>query len=388
MDNSWGLSTISVHSGEKNYQGSLTTPLFQTSTYLLSPTAYQAIEEGRPREEYVYTRWGNQNQLSVAEKVARLEGAEDGLVFSSGMAAISSLLLALLRRGDHLLTTKDLYGGTYSFITEELPQRGIEIGFTDQTDPQRVEEAIKPNTRVILFESVSNPLLKLTSLPEVGQVAKRKGISLVVDNTFSTPINLRPLEWGADIVLHSCTKYLNGHSDLVAGALVGKGEILNEVWKVMVRLGGCLDPHACFLLERGMKTLALRVERQNQSGLGVAKFLEGHSAVEKVIYPGLSSYPQRRLADRLLSGFGGMVTFQVKGGDEAALKVMSKLRIIKEATSLGGVESLISMPTNTSHHLLSSEEKAELGIDPGFLRLSVGIEDLDDLIGDLNSALR
>jgi cystathionine beta-lyase/cystathionine gamma-synthase len=388
MGDNWGLSTISVHSGERNYQGSLTTPLFQTSTYLLSPKAYQAIEEGRPREEYIYTRWGNQNQQSVAAKVAKLEGAEDGLVFSSGLAAISSLLLALLRRGDHLLTTRDLYGGTYGFITEELPQRGIEISFTDQTDSQKVESDIKPNSKVIFFESLSNPLLKLASLPEVAQITGRKGITLVMDNTFTTPINLRPLEWGADVVLHSCTKYLNGHSDLVAGALVGKRDLLDEVWKVMVRLGGCLDPHACYLLERGMKTLALRVERQNQNGWRVAKFLEDHSTVEKVIYPGLSAYSQRELADSFLSGFGGMVTFQIKGGDSAAREAMSKLRIIKEATSLGGVESLISMPTNTSHHLLSLEEKAELGIEPGLLRLSVGIEDSDDLVADLDSALR
>ncbi len=388
MGNEWGLSTISVHSGGENYQGSLTTPVFQTSTYVLSPQAYQAIEEGRPRDEWVYTRWGNQNQLAVAKKLAELEGAEDGLVFSSGMAAISSLLLALLQRGDHLLTTKDLYGGTYGFITRELPQRGIEVSFTDQRDSRKVKEAVRPNTKVIFFESLSNPLLKLVSLPEIGLWAKEKRINLVIDNTFTTPINLRPLDWGADIVVHSCTKYLNGHSDLIAGAVVGRREALNKVWEEMVRLGGCLDSHACFLLERGMKTLALRVERQNENGLRVAEFLQGHPAVERVIYPGLSSYSQRELANRLLSGYGGMVSFQVKGGNEAARKLMSKLQVIKEATSLGGVESLISMPTNTSHHHLSAEEKAELGIKPGLLRLSVGIEDADDLIGDLDSALR
>jgi len=388
MNYKLGLSTLSVHAGERGYQGSLTTPVFQTSTYILSPQAYQAIEEGRPRDGWIYTRWGNQNQLAAAEKVAGLEGAEDGLVFSSGMAAISSLLLALLQRGDHLLTTKDLYGGTYGFITQELPQRGIEVSFTDQRKPRKVREDVRPNTKVIYFESLSNPLLKLVSLPEIGLWAKEKRINLVIDNTFTTPINLRPLDWGADIVVHSCTKYLNGHSDLVAGVVVGRREVLNKVWEVMVRLGGCLDPHACFLLERGMKTLALRVGRQNENGWQVAKFLDGHPAVEEVIYPGLGSYPQRELGSRLLAGYGGMVSFQVKGGDEAAWKLMSNLQIIKEATSLGGVESLISMPTNTSHHHLSAEEKAELGIKPGLMRLSVGIEDADDLIEDLDLALR
>ncbi len=388
MGNGWGLSTVSVHAGGRNYEGSLTTPLFQTSTYLLTPQAYQAIEKGKPREGWVYTRWGNQNQLAVAEKVARLEGAEDGLVFSSGMAAISSLLLALLRKGDHLLTTRDLYGGTYSFITQELPSRGIEVSFTDQRNPRRVKEDVRPNTKVIFFESLSNPLLKLVSLPEIGEWTREEGIHLVIDNTFTTPINLRPLDWGADVVVHSCTKYLNGHSDLMAGAVVGRKEVLNKVWEVMVKLGGCLDPHACFLLERGMKTLALRVKRQNENGLRVAEFLESHPKVLRVIYPGLTSYPQRELVDRTLSGYGGMVTFQVKGGDNRALQVMAKLKLIKEATSLGGIDSLISMPTNTSHHHLSVQEKAELGIEPGLLRLSVGIEDADDLIGDLASALR
>lgn len=388
MGKKWGLSTISVHSGGRNYQGSLTTPLFQTSTYLLTPRAYQAIEEGRPRDEWVYTRWGNQNQLSVAEKVAKLEGGEDGLVFSSGMAAISSLLLTLLKEGDHLLTTKNLYGGTYNFITKELPQRDIEVSFTDQRDSGKIKEDVRPNTKVIFFESLSNPLLKLVSLPEIGLWAKKRRINLVIDNTFTTPMNLRPLDWGADIVAHSCTKYLNGHSDLIAGAVVGKRKVLDKVWEVMVRLGGCLDPYACFLLERGMKTLALRVEKQNENGLQVAEFLAGHSAVENVIYPGLGSYPQEGLARILLSGYGGMVSFKVRGGDKAALKLMSKLQVIKEATSLGGVESLISMPTNTSHQHLSAKEKAELGIEPGLLRLSVGIEDLNDLIQDLKFALK
>jgi len=262
------------------------------------------------------------------------------------------------------------------------------VSFTDQGEPRKVREDVRPNTKVIYFESLSNPLLKLVSLPGIGEWVRGRGIDLVIDNTFTTPINLRPLDWGADMVVHSCTKYLNGHSDLVAGVVVGRREVLNKVWEAMVRLGGCLDPHACFLLERGMKTLALRVERQNDNALQVAEFLQGHPAVDEIIYPGLSSYPQRELASRLLAGYGGMVTFRVKGGDGVALELMSKLQVIREATSLGGVESLISMPTNTSHHHLSAEEKAELGIRPGLLRLSVGIEDADDLIGDLDSALR
>ena len=265
---------------------------------------------------------------------------------------------------------------------------GIETTFVDSTNLETIEASIKANTRALFFESLSNPLLKILNLPKIIKIAQKHQLTTVVDNTFLTPYNLRPLDWGIDLVVHSASKYLNGHSDIIAGVSVAKKSLIDKIWKKMVRFGGSMDPHQAFLLERGLKTFALRMKHHNENGEKLARYLEGHTMIKRVIYPGLESYSQKELAKGLLKrGSGGMVSFEVKGGNEVALEFMKKLRIIREATSLGGVESLVSMPFNTSHAGLTKKEKESMGIKPGLVRLSCGIEDPEDLIEDVDQAL-
>ncbi|MCK4522653.1 aminotransferase class I/II-fold pyridoxal phosphate-dependent enzyme [Candidatus Aerophobetes bacterium] len=385
-----GISTVSVHAGEyiDEVTKAVVTPIFQSSTFLLSDTDYQRILQGREREINIYTREGNPNRRAVAEKMMVLEGGEDALTFSSGMAAISASLLALLKRGDHLVSTLDLYGGSNNLLRHDFPSLGIETTFVDSTNLEKIEASIKTNTRALFFESLSNPLLKILNLPKIIKIAQKHQITTVVDNTFLTPYNLRPLDWGIDLVVHSASKYLNGHSDIIGGVSVGKKSLVDKIWKKMVRFGGSMDPHQAFLLERGLKTFALRMKHHNENGEKLARYLEGHPMIKKVMYPGLESYSQKELAKGLLKrGLGGMVSFEVKGGNEVALEFMKKLRIIREATSLGGVESLVSMPFNTSHAGLTKKEKESMGIETGLVRLSCGIEDSEDLIEDVDQAL-
>ncbi len=385
-----GISTVSVHAGEyiDEVTKAVVTPIFQSSTFLLSDTDYQKILQGREREINIYTREGNPNRRAVAEKMMVLEGGEDALTFSSGMAAISASLLALLERGDHLVSTLDLYGGSNNLLRHDFPSLGIETTFVDSTNLETIEASIKANTRALFFESLSNPLLKILNLPKIIKIAQKHQLTTVVDNTFLTPYNLRPLDWGIDLVVHSASKYLNGHSDIIAGVSVAKKSLIDKIWKKMVRFGGSMDPHQAFLLERGLKTFALRMKHHNENGEKLARYLEGHTMIKRVIYPGLESYSQKELAKGLLKrGSGGMVSFEVKGGNEVALEFMKKLRIIREATSLGGVESLVSMPFNTSHAGLTRKEKESMGIQPGLVRLSCGIEDPEDLIEDVDQAL-
>jgi len=258
----------------------------------------------------------------------------------------------------------------------------------DSTNLGEIEASIKPNTKLLFFESLSNPLLKILDLPKVVKIAKKHNLITIIDHTFLTPYNLRPLDCGVDLVVHSATKYLNGHSDIIAGVVVGKKALISKVWEKMVRFGGSMDPHQAFLLERGLKTFSLRMQRHNENGKKIAECLEAHPKINKVMYPGLKSYPQKEIAAALLrKGYSGMVSFEVKGGDEAGLEFMRNLKIIKEATSLGGVESLVSMPFNTSHAGLSKEEKERMGIKEGLVRLSCGIEDAEDLIEDIQQAL-
>ena len=386
-----GISTVSVHAGEyiDEVTKAVVTPIFQSSTFLLSDTDYQKILQGREREINIYTREGNPTRRAVEEKTMVLEGGEDALTFSSGMAAISASLLALLKRGNHLVSTLDLYGGSSYLLRHDFPSLGIETTFVDSTDLEKIEASIKSNTRVLFFESLSNPLLKILNLPKIIKIAQEHELTTVVDNTFLTPYNLRPLNWGIDLVVHSASKYLNGHSDIIGGVSVGKKSLIDKIWKKMVRFGGAMDPHQAFLLERGLKTFALRMKHHNENGEKLARYLEGHPTIKRVIYPGLESYSQKELAKGLLKrGSGGMVSFEVKGGNEVALEFMKKLRIIREATSLGGVESLVSMPFNTSHAGLTKKEKESVGIESGLVRLSCGIEDPEDLIEDIDRALK
>ncbi|MDX2283723.1 MAG: aminotransferase class I/II-fold pyridoxal phosphate-dependent enzyme [Bacteroidia bacterium] len=383
-------ATLAVHAGQYHdpITGAVGTPVFQTTTFRFTEEAYAAIAGQTARQVPLYTRYGNPSQWAVQEKLAALEGAESALVFSSGMAAISSTLLALASPGGHIVSAQDVYGGTFTLLNE-LHRYGLSVSWADPADPASVEAAIRPGTRVLFFESLSNPLLKLAALPQLAAIARRHGLLLVIDNTFLSPFSLRPLELGADVVVHSASKYLNGHSDVIAGAAAGPKALMDQVWRELIRLGGSLDPHACFLLERGMKTLAVRMRTHNAQALALAAWLETQPQVRRVFYPGLPSHPQHALAaDLLPGGAGGVVAFELAGGKEAALRLLDLVQIPQPATSLGGVESLISLPFNTSHAPLPPEAQEAVGIRPGLVRLSVGIEALEDLQADLAQALQ
>jgi cystathionine beta-lyase/cystathionine gamma-synthase len=303
------------------------------------------------------------------------------------MAAISAALLTVLSQGDHLLAQDGLYGGTHDFITKDFASFGISYDFFDGNDPASWQKKLKPSTKAIYVETITNPLLQVADLKAVAAFAKTHGLVSMIDNTFATPMNFRPPEHGFDLSLHSCTKYLNGHSDIVAGAIIGGREWIQRITHKLNHLGGSLDPHACFLLHRGMKTLAVRMRYQNQSALRIARFLETNPAVEKVNYPGLESHPAHERARELFEGFSGMLSFEVKGGVEGAERFMKKTTLPLIAPSLGGVETLLTRPSTTSHSGLSPEERRRLGISDGLIRMSVGIEATEDLIEDFGTAL-
>lgn len=384
-----GFSTSAVHAGTLDDQasGSVGTPIYQGSTFLLGDEQYQSVEEGFARDRFIYTRYGNPNQWALQTKLAALEGAESALVFSSGMAAITASVMALVDKGAHVVASNELYGGTYNLFNQEFPTLGMSVSYVDPRNFDAIEAAIQPNTQILYFEALTNPLLKLVDVARLSQIAKKHELRLVIDGTFLTPISCRMIEMGADIVIHSASKYLNGHSDLIAGAVMGSRKLVDMIWPRLLSYGGCLDPHACFLFERGLKTLAIRMAAHETSALEVANYLEQHSSIQRVFYPLLNSHPDNDLAKSVLKNGGGMVTFEVKGGDSAALSLLKKLSIPKQATSLGGVESLVSLPFNTSHAGFTAKQRLEMGINPGCVRLSVGIEDADDLINDFEQAL-
>ena len=384
----WGLSTRSVHAGQYDDPdiGAVGTPIYQNTTFYLNNETYDSIKDGRAREHFVYSRYGNPSQWAVQEKLASLEGAESAVAFSSGMAAITTTLLALLDRGSHVITSRDLYGGTYNFFNEDLPQYGMSVTFVDPTGLDQIEAAINEKTKLFFFESLTNPLLKLVPLQGLVRLAEKYDCRVVIDNTFLTPVNLQPLSLGVDVVVHSASKYLNGHSDLIAGAAAGSRKLLDRIWVQMLKQGGSLDPHACFLLERGLKTLAIRMHTHNHNALHMAQFLESRPEVRRVYYPGLPSYPQFDLSSKMLGGQSGMISFEVFGGNRAAKALLASLKIPKAATSLGGVESLVSLPYNTSHASLMSSQLKAIGINDGLIRLSVGIENHDDLLEDFKQA--
>ncbi|MCX5357042.1 PLP-dependent aspartate aminotransferase family protein [Streptomyces mirabilis] len=381
--------TLAVHAGtyEDPTTGSVGTPIFQSSTFLLDDTSYTAFSDGTLRDVPIYTRYGNPSQWSAQEKVASLEGAESGLVTASGMSAIANTVYALTNAGSHVISAYDVYGGTYNLLREDLPSAGRTVSFVDPMDISAIEAAVRPETQLLLFESLTNPMLKAPNIRALVRIAKEANALLAIDNTFLTPINMKPLDLGVDIVIHSATKYLGGHSDLTAGAVVGRRKYLDRIWAQTLRFGGTLDPFCCFLLERGMKTLSLRVKKQNENATAIAQALAGHPHVRNIFHPvaGGSQYTSLDTTD--YGGFGGMVSFEVDGGDDAAEKFMRRLRIPYVATSLGGVESLVSMPSNTSHSSLTEKQLSSVGINPGLVRYSAGIEDSQDLIDDLFNAL-
>ncbi|MCH6551990.1 MAG: PLP-dependent transferase [Planctomycetes bacterium] len=376
------ISTAAVHAGEPQPRigGAVSMPIFQSSTFLYEgETDYHA---GR------YVRLNNTpNHEALHRKLAALENAEAALVASSGMAAISTSLLAVLRAGDHLLVVDCPYGGTRGFVTEDLPRWGITHTFIDGDDPADWREKVRPNTRAILVETITNPLMQVPDLPAVVEFAAAGNLVSMVDNTFASPVNFRPAELGFDLSLHSCTKYLNGHTDLAAGAVIGRAVLVDRIRILLNHLGGTLDPHACFLLHRGIKTVVLRVRQQNQSALLIARFLEAHPAVTRVNYPGLESHPAHERARALFDGFGGMLSFELAGGVAAADRFLERVTIPIVAVSLGGVESLAIRPAATAYANVPRQERERLGVSEGLVRLSVGIEDTDELINDLRAAL-
>ena len=380
------FSTRAIHVGTKHYEGSVNTPIFQSSTYKLTEKTYAGWAAGA-QHTLIYSRLSSVNSEAVAEKLASLENAEDGEIFASGMAAISTTLLGLLSNGDHVVASPDVYGGTYGLMTEDLPRFGIEVSMADMRDVNSYEAAIQPNTKMMYIETLTNPVLKVCDIQAFSKLAKQHNLILVVDNTFTTPWATNPIDLGADIVIHSTTKYLGGHSDIIGGAVLGNKELVAKIFPKKVHLGVSADPHNCYMLERGVRTLDVRMERHAKNSNELAKRLEEHEMIEKVIHPSLPSHPDYEVAKRIMPKGTGMMAFVVKGGDSAALSFMRNLKIIFEATSLGGVESLIECPFNSSHMSIPEEVRKEAGIVSGFVRLSVGIENVEDLWNDISQAL-
>jgi cystathionine beta-lyase/cystathionine gamma-synthase len=377
------IDTKLIHAGEPKplIQGAVSIPIFQSSTF-----EYAGQES---YHDLRYIRLNNTpNHVALHEKLAALENGEAAVVCASGMAAISTTLLALLSAGDHFLAQDCLYGGTHDLITKDLPSYGITADFICGKDPQAWKNLLRPNTKAVYVESITNPLMQVANLEVIVEFAKEHRLYSMIDNTFTSPINFRPLEHGFDLSIHSCTKYLNGHSDIVAGAVIGPKELISQITHKLNHLGGSLDPHACFLLNRGIKTLGVRMRQQNASATEIAGFLETRPEVERVHYPGLASHPQHNRAKELFDGFGGMLSFELKGGVEAAERFIRNTTIPICAPSLGGVESLITRPVTTSHACLSPEECKQVGISESLIRLSVGLEAAADIISDFDQALR
>lgn len=379
--------TAAVHGNAdlEKKNGPVSAPIFQTSTFEVTDNDEQQRVTSTDR---YYTRWGNPTITLAEETLAALEGTEAARVFASGMGAITSTVLALLKTGDHIVAQRDIYGGVTKFFSEWLPKLGIEATFVDTTDYEQYERAIRSNTRMIYVESPSNPALRLVDFAKITTVARKHGLVSMIDSTFGTPINQKPAEHGFDLVMHSGTKYLSGHADLTCGVVCGSRDLMQELWETRTTLGNCMDPHAAWLLIRGLKTLAVRVDRQNENALRVAEFLERHAGVRRVYYPFLQSHPQCALARRQMAGGGGMVTFEVEGTGEDARRVSEAMRLFTLATSLGSIESLVSIPVLTSHAMISAEQREKMGVTEQMIRLSVGIESGDDLIADLEGALK
>jgi cystathionine beta-lyase/cystathionine gamma-synthase len=378
--------TVAVHGGgePEHKSGPLATPIFQTSTFAVADNDEQLRVT---HSDKFYTRYGNPTHTVAEKTVAELEGAEAALLFASGMAAITTSVLALVRAGEHIVAQADLYGGALKFFSQWLPRFRVEASFVETTRAEDFEQVIRPNSRLMYLESPTNPTLKLVDLQRAVTIAKRHGLTTLIDNTFATPVNQRPIEFGVDIVLHSGTKYMAGHSDLMAGVAAGSEKHMQQIWETRTTLGGTMDPHAAFLLLRGLKTLVVRVERQNQNALRVSQFLEKHPRVKRVNYPFLASHPQHSLATKQMKGGGGLLSFEVDGTAEDTRRFTESLQMFTLAPSLGGVDSLVTLPVVTSHAMVSPEERKRMGITDQLVRLAIGIENAEDLIADLEQAL-
>jgi cystathionine beta-lyase/cystathionine gamma-synthase len=376
-----GQSTEAIHAGaiHPRVKGAVTTPIFQSSTYEYHDEEYHNVG---------YMRLSNSpNHLVLADRIAALEGTETALATASGMAAISAILLTVLSSGDHILVQDCLYGGTNTLLHKHFPRLQITHTPLDPQDPGSWDGLLRPTTRAVYVETLTNPLVQVADLEAVVAFARERELVSIIDNTFASPVNFRPAEMGFDLVLESATKYMNGHTDIIAGVVAGSREKVWEIKLMLDHLGGVLDTHTCYLLERGLKTLPVRVREQNASALQIAAFLEGHRKVARVNYPGLESHAHHQRAVRLFNGFGGMLSFELEGGVEEAKRFLSRLTIPTHAASLGGVESLAVRPAAATHGGVTPEERARSGISDTLIRFSVGLEDVEDLLRDLDQAL-
>ncbi len=383
MQPSWrNIETQAIHAGEPSPRanGAVCLPIYQSAMFLYSgEQSYHDLK---------YIRLNNTpNHEVLHRKLAALEGGEAALVTASGMAAITTSLLTVLEGGGHLLAQDCLYGGTHDFLTKNFSSLGLSYSLIDANAPQTWEKSLRPNTKAIYVETMTNPTLQVADLEAAARFAKAHGLISLIDNTFASPVNFNPIAHGFDLAIHSCTKYLNGHSDLVAGAVVGRVDLIQKITHLLNHLGGSLDPHACFLLHRGIKTLALRVRYQNESALQLARFLAAHPQVESVNYPGLSSHPHHDRARRLFRGFSGMMSFELKGDVAATERFVSRLQLPLVAPSLGGVETLVTRPATTSHSGMSPADRQRIGISEKLVRVSVGVEATEDLVEDFRQAL-
>ena len=379
MNKSKGINTICTHIGEledKEFRGAVS-PLYMSTSY-----AFEDVETKR------YPRYFNTpNQVALAKKMAALEHGEASLIFGSGMAAVSTSLMAFLRSGDHVVFQDSLYGGTSNLVTEEFDKFGIEYSFAKDAKVESLKDELQHNTKVIYIETPSNPLLKITDMKAVAELAKKNDLVSMIDNTFASPVNQNPIDFGIDVVIHSATKYMGGHSDILAGTVISSEEYIDRIFNMAKNFGGSLSDYTVWLLERSLKTMGLRVKAQNDNAMELAEFLDGHPEVAHVYYPGLKDHPDHELASRQMKGYGGMLSFELRENINASA-FMKALQLIKPSMSLAGVESTILLPSETSHGLLSPEEREKQGIKDNLLRFSVGIEEVEDLIEDLEQAIK
>ena len=390
MNKNKKFATRTVHAGESHCKltGALRTPIYQSSTFVFDNVEQGARRFSGEEEGYIYTRLGNPTQTDLEKKMADLENGEAAIAVASGMAAVSGAILGLLDAGDHLIASKTIYGCTHSFFEEMLPRWDIEVSFVDMTDLNNVKKEIKDNTKVIYTETPSNPTMTLVDLEEFSKIAKNNKLTSVVDNTFMSPYLQQPLNLGIDIVIHSATKYISGHGDTIAGIIVGPEEMINEFKMTTIKdIGGIIAPFDAFLLLRGLKTLAVRIDRTCENAMEIAKFLKSHPAVDKVHYPGLPEHPQYEIAKKQMKDFGGLMSFELKGGLEDGKKLMNSVELCTLAVSLGDVDTLIQHPASMTHSVVPKEERLEGGITDSLIRLSVGIEDVEDIVDDLKNSL-
>ncbi len=364
--------------------GPLATPIYQTSTFEVTDSDQQVRATST---DMFYTRYGNPTHTVAEKAIAELEGADAALLFASGMNAITTAMLSLLKSGDHVVAQRDIYGGATKFFSQWLPKFGVETTFVDTVEYDQHARAIQPNTKLLYLESPTNPTLRVVDLHQVTALARQHNLITFIDSTFATPINQRPADFGIDLIMHSGTKYFAGHSDLICGIVAGRQELVQKIHETRTTLGGTMDPHAAWLLLRGIKTLAVRVQRHNENALRVARFLAQHAKVRRVHYPFLEGHPQRALAMELMHGGGGVLSFEVDGTGEDARRLSEALHLFTLAPSLGGVDSLVTIPVLTSHGMISAEHRQKMGVTEQLIRLSVGIENADDLIADLEQAL-